>query len=191
MRLGIARSENMRGIADGGQWVAQLVSEHRQELVLLAIGVPERLLCLLLVLDVGTGAEPLHDVVLVIANRRPPGFEPVVFAVKSANSILQVVGSAVLDGLPPSRECPLLIVGMYDQTKPLQSELLRFGNTRVLHPLLAQKVTLAIGEADKEELLHVVGERSEFLLAQPDHGGLPLMLGDQPPHLILAAPIAD
>src|SRR5208282_2255238 len=147
MRLGIARSENMRGIADGGQRVAQLVSEHRQELVLLAIGVPERLLRLLLVLDVGAGAEPLDNVVLVVANRRPPGLEPVVGVVKSANAILQVIGSAVLDGRPPGRERPLLIVGMYDQTKPVHSELLRFGNSRVLHPLPAQKVTLAIGEA--------------------------------------------
>ncbi len=164
--------------------------QHRQEFVLLAIGVAKRLLSLLLIVDIGAGAEPSADLALLVAKRCAPRLEPAVYAVKSAHAVLQVVAILSGDGPLPAGQRTLLIVRVNHQLQPLQPQLLGFGNTRVLDPLPAQVIALSIGPGGPEELLHAIGERAETLLAVANLGCLPLVLGDEPAHLVLPPPVA-
>jgi hypothetical protein len=51
---------------------------------------------------------------------------------------------------------------MDDEGEPVEAELLRLGDARVVDPLAAEIVTSAVGEASPEELLDVIGERAVF-----------------------------
>ena len=63
--------EDLDGVEDGRQRIAQLVRQHRQKLVLAAIGLaqlPQRALALVLV---DQGADPLADRAVEVADGRP------------------------------------------------------------------------------------------------------------------------
>ena len=51
------RAQQLHGVADGGQRVAQLVGQHRQELVLAPVGLAQRLFGLLALGDIHRHAE--------------------------------------------------------------------------------------------------------------------------------------
>ena len=88
------------------------MGQRRQELVLAPVGVPQRLHRLLLVFDVGAGAEPLYDPTLAVPDRHAPCLEPAVLSVMAADAVLQVVVGSVSAGFPPQRRRPFPVVGV-------------------------------------------------------------------------------
>ena len=64
------RREHLRCSADGRQWVAQLVRQHGQKLVLALAFAFEEFLAHLLVMDVGARAHPADDLMGLVPNRQ-------------------------------------------------------------------------------------------------------------------------
>src|SRR5204863_6168263 len=65
-----ARAQNFDRVTDWAEGIAQLVGEEREELVLLAVGVPELALHPLLLGDVTRDLRRADDLPIIAANRR-------------------------------------------------------------------------------------------------------------------------
>src|SRR5262249_55508180 len=108
LRIIAAQRENLDGVADWSEGVAQLMGQRRQELVLAAVGLPqrfgltaERLLHLLALGDIYTNADQTQRPTPLVEADLPTGPEPVDAAVRPNYSPLRGV-SARLEPPPPT-----------------------------------------------------------------------------------------
>ncbi len=70
-------------------------------------------------MNVGASADPANDLACRIAYRDRPAQRPAILAAMVPKAILDLVGVARRQTLPPSRPCPFLIVGMKHPVPPL------------------------------------------------------------------------
>jgi hypothetical protein len=167
-------AQDVDGVADRGEGVAQLVGEDGQKFVLAPVGLAERLLGLALGGDVGVGPEPPLHLAGIVADGHGARQEPAVGAVLAAQGERVLPGLAGLDVAAELRDD---VVGVVDLLPAPAGHLLE-GRPRVIEPALVVPDEVSALVADPGELRHVVGQRAEALLALPD-GGLGLdQLGD-------------
>ncbi len=102
-------------------------------------------------LDVGAGAEPLHDGAVRAAQGHRARVEPAVDAVRAAEPEVDAVVGAGGHGMLPHRQHPLAVVGM-ELVRPAGAELLRRGAAGVFHPAPAQEGAGARGVAGPDQL---------------------------------------
>ena len=167
--------EDLHGAADRGQRIAELVGEDGDELVLAAIGLPQRLLRLALRGDVGVRAEPADDAPRIIAERESAREEPPIPASMAAQR------EGVLPGLA-ARDVPAELLGDARDVLGVV-ELLPAPTLHLLErrpgefepaPVVPEDVARLVGHPG--ELRDVVGEGPEqhLALAQRRLGPLPL-----------------
>ncbi len=109
------------GMTDGRERIAQLVRQHRQELVLAAVGLPQGFLGSPPVVDVDNGSEPTRDGAGRIALRERAGQLPAVGAVHAAETILGFNGCPVWRARCHNRSLCAMSSGCMKATYPWPS----------------------------------------------------------------------
>ena len=102
--FGIREPEQVNRVANRGERVSQLVGQHGQKLVLVTIGLPQVVFCLLLSLDVGIGSEPADDGALLIFDGLDPGKKATIAAIGSPDREDHLEGLSPADRRPPPRQ---------------------------------------------------------------------------------------
>ena len=112
--------EQRRGARDGGERVAQLVRDHRDELVLATLGLPDRLLRALAPRDVRADAHHPRRPALPVREHLPLAHDPVRGpAVRAAPELGLVVGAG-LDAATNLFQDARAILGVYEGLKGLE-----------------------------------------------------------------------
>lgn len=165
-RRGVAaQPHDLERGGDRREWVAQLVAEHGQELILGAarlLGLLEerRLLRLggLAVVDVGVDADPAHDAPVAVADGAAARQEPAPGAVVATEAELHLEGRAAGQALLPAREDARQVVGIVDRL-PAPALHLGGGGAGELVPAAVVVVDEAVGARGPAELRHRLEQR--------------------------------
>ena len=155
-------------LSSGASGIAQLVGQHRQELVLGGVGLAQPLLQALLIVDVRASAEPALDPAGLVAHRQGAAQVPAV-AARSAvlEAVLDLVRIAGPHGFVPGIHAPKHVVGMEDGQPALVAVSL-LGETGVFVPAAIEIIETAVGLCGPDDLRHGVGQGAvaAFALAQ-------------------------
>src|SRR5262245_11542341 len=111
----------------------------------------QRPLGLLLIINVGVGAEPLDDLAARILERYGSRLEPAVHSVNSANAVLDIERLAGRHSPIPVRKQRLTIVRV-NLPQPVEAELLRFGDAGVSDKLRVDVITSSVGATGPDKL---------------------------------------
>ena len=108
------------------------------------LALPQRLLGLPEVGNVGAGPEPFADIARVVPDRHTARLEPAVLPVRPAHAVFHVIGAAPRHRVGP--ECPGgLPVVRVQHLQPAPAQQVALGDSGVLRPLLAEVVAGAVG----------------------------------------------
>ena len=156
--------QQVRGGADRRQRIAQLVREHRQKVVLAAVVGQQLFLRPLLFVDVRAGAHPPHDLALLVAHGQRPSQHPAVLAGPVPQPVLDLVGLAGGQAVPPHLPGARLVFRVEHAVPGFA-----IGRTRrhagELVPLLVVVVVVAVRQRRPHHLRHGVGDGPELRLA--------------------------
>ena len=91
--VAVGVSQQLAVDLDAAQGLLQVVASGKRELLKVLVGAPKVVLDAFLIVDIGAGAEPFHDVSVSIANRKgAPDEPPPAMLLPVPETILDVVG---------------------------------------------------------------------------------------------------
>ena len=122
--VGRVRIEYAHGIADGREWIAQLMRQRGEEFVLAAVGLEQRALGVLQAADVEIDAGPALDAPGLVADGHALREDGVVFAVDAHHAVLAVPVGAGARGFLPRGHRVLDIVGVEDAAPAVVGRLM-------------------------------------------------------------------
>ena len=160
---GAGEPQRLERGAHGRERVAQLVRERRQELVLVPVGLEQRLLRALELRDVVRAADVADERSVGGHARHAGRVQPAVLAVAAPQADLRVERLARLEGSQVGRQVGFLVVGV-DEALPAEA-------ADVFPPAAEEAQVLAVDEVaaleavDPDQHRRVVGERAEARLA--------------------------
>src|SRR5262252_811562 len=101
--------------------------------------------------DVGTGPKPFDDVSFAIPHGSAAGLEPAVHAVRTADAVFHVVGTATGHRVGPEPPGRLTVVRV-ERRQPAPAQQVALRHPGMLRPLRAEVVTSAVGRGAPDQL---------------------------------------